>query len=98
MATWVCLDAMQESIVFRRGQVIVFFPNVDHLLVDVSKVVLLLALGASFAIRWTIGFAYAMRLAEEFTISLLDEVFVLRSVGVRSKSTLLPLFREYLWN
>jgi len=89
---WVCLDAMQESVVFRRGQVIVFFYNVDLLLADGSKVVLFLALCAYFAKCWAIGFAYAMRLPAEFTINLLGEVFVLRSVGVRSKSTLLPLF------
>ena len=82
---------MQESVVFRRGQVIVFFHNVDLLLSDGSKVVLFLALGANFAKRWAIGFAYAMHLAAEFTLNLLGEVFVLRSVGVRSKSTLLPL-------
>ena len=39
---------MQESIVFRRGQVIVFFHNVDLLLADGSKVVLFLTLGAKF--------------------------------------------------
>jgi len=83
---------MQESIVFRRGQVIVFFRNVDLLLADGSKVDLLQALGAAFAKGWVIGFAYALRLSAEFTNNLLGEVFVLRSVGVKSKLTLLPLF------
>jgi len=45
---------MQESVVFRRGQVIVFFHNVDLLLADGSKVVLFLALRANFAKRWAI--------------------------------------------
>jgi len=60
----VCLDAMQESIVCRRGQVIVFFHNVDLLLAEGSKVVLFLALSANFANRWVIGFAYVMHLAQ----------------------------------
>jgi len=90
---------MQDSTIFRRGQVIVFFHNVDLLLADGSKVVLFPALKANVAKRWAIGFAYAMRLAAEFTINLLGEVFqfVLRSVGVRSKSMPLPLFRDFLY-